>query len=219
MKSYYVGKGAASYNRSWKTFSERTLAATSSTIDLTQLQELASTREVPLRILDVACGTGLLLQQFAILLPTAELYGLDASQDMLAQSHLLLGNNPRVHLSQVTLTGTTAGSLPYDLASFDLITFTNSLHYMDNPVTVLRALAALLTAQGQLVLEDYARRIFPFPWRLFEWFIKQVDPQHVQAYTLAEAQKLCQEAGLKIITTKTMTINLLWRGWVISAHA
>jgi ubiquinone/menaquinone biosynthesis C-methylase UbiE len=217
MSTYYVGKRATSYNRIWKTFSEKTLAATYSTIDLAQLEEVAETRKEPLRVLDVACGTGLLLQQFTTLITNAELYGFDESQDMLTQARLLLGNHPHTHLTQATLKGGKMADLPYKPASFDLITCTNALHYMDDPVAILRGLASLLNTRGQLVLEDYARRVFPFPWKIFEWFIKRVDPQHIQAYTLTEAYRLCQKAGLQVLATKKFSVDLLWQGWVIRA--
>lgn len=205
-----------SYNRTWKTFSEKTLAATCSMIDLTRLWKAARARGCSPRILDVACGTGLLLQQLDHLIPQAELYGVDESQAMLDQARLLLGTNPRIHLVQVALKGRKMADLSYQPASFDLITCTNAFHYLDDPVAVLRGLRLLLVPQGQLVIEDYARRTFPFPWRLFEWFIKHVDPQHVRAYTLMEAQVLCQAAGLQIMTAKNFSIDLFWQGWAIA---
>jgi SAM-dependent methyltransferase len=202
MITYHIGKRAISYNRTWKTFSEKTLAATCSSIDLTRLQKVAETRERSPRILDAACGTGLLLQMLAHLIPQAELYGMDESRDMLAQARLLLGDHPRVHFAQVAMKGGKMADLPYQPASFDLITCTNALHYLDDPVAVLRGLALLLVPQGQMVVEDFARQPFPFPWKGFEWFIKRVDPQHIQAYTLTEAQMLCQAAGLQVMAAK-----------------
>jgi len=216
MNNYYTGKRAASYNRTWKTFSEKTLEATCSAIDLTLLLDGAGGSERPSRILDAACGTGLLLQRLAHLLPDAELYGVDESQDMLTQASLLLGDHPRIHLTRASVQEGKGAGLPYQPASFDLITCTNAIHYLDSPAAVLRGLATLLTPQGQLVIEDYARRTFPFPWRAFEWFIRRVDPQHIRAYTLTEAQHLCQAAGLQVMVAKAFSIDLLWQGWVIS---
>ncbi|MBO0778859.1 MAG: methyltransferase domain-containing protein, partial [Ktedonobacteraceae bacterium] len=90
MRSYYRGKRAVCYNQTWKRFSEKTLAMTCSTIDFKQLQGDAGAREGPLRVLDVACGTGLLLQSLVSHLPHVELYGVDESQEMLDQARLLL---------------------------------------------------------------------------------------------------------------------------------
>ncbi|GCE16975.1 class I SAM-dependent methyltransferase [Dictyobacter kobayashii] len=218
MNTYYRGKRAAAYNQTWKTFSDKTLAATIATIDLERLQEIPAIKEKQPEILDVACGTGLLLQQLARLLPQADSHGIDQSPDMLIQAQKLLANMPNIHLAQGTLKGDSMATLPYQPAAFDLITCTNTFHYLDNPQAVLEGLATLLAPHGQLILEDYARRPFPFPWRTFEWFIKRIDPQHNKAYTLPEAQKICEKAGLHILAASTFSAGLVWRGWVLRAE-
>jgi len=213
VKTYYSGKYARSYNQIWKVFSEKTLAATLSMTDFARLRD--TEQKYPLRILDAACGIGLLLQSLASLLPDAELYGVDASQDMLNQARTLLKDHPHAHFTVASLTRGKAAGLPYEAASFDLITCMNAFHYLEDPVAILQGLAQLLTPQGQLIIEDYARRSFPFPWPIFEWLIRRVDPQHIQAYTLIEAQNLCQAAGLRMTQAKKFSIDQLWRGWVI----
>src|SRR5258708_21331422 len=105
MNTYYTGKHASRYNRTWRTALQKTLLATHSAIDVEAVQQRASRRERPLRIVDAACGTGLLLEQFTHLFPHAELYGIDESQAMLAQATQLLQDRPDVHLAQVSLGG------------------------------------------------------------------------------------------------------------------
>lgn len=218
MKTYYNSKRAVSYNRTWRAFSQKTLAATCSVIDLTRLRNFAEKHFRVPRILDVACGTGLLLQQLDRLIQPAELYGVDESSDMLAQARLLLKNYPGIHFTQAALQGKDMVELPYEPTFFDMITCTNAFHYLDDPVTVVRSLALLLASQGQIVIEDYTRRTFPFPWRAFWWFIRRVDPQHRRTYSLAEALLLCEAAGLHPIEAKEFPINLLLQGWVILAE-
>ena len=170
------------------------------------------------RVLDVACGTGILLKQLIERLPDVEAYGVDASAEMLAQAHAALDSQPNVHLEQaVVKAGETAG-LPFAPDSFDLITFTNALQEIAEPVAVLAGLRRLLAPEGQLVLEDYARRKPPFPWAAFAWLTKRIDPAYVRAYTLAEAQSLCVQAGLRVVCKKAFTINWLWHGWVLRAE-
>ena len=219
MRTYYTKKRARSYNQRWKVFSEKTHAALSSIIDFAQLEEICKPREQPLRILDAACGTGLLLERLAHLIPGAELHGVDASEGMLAQARLLFEGQSSAQFVYASLQGGEKAGLPYKAASFDLITCANALHNVNDPVEVLRGLAELLAPQGQFMIEDYARRGFPFPWRIFEWFTRRIDPQHVQAYTLSEAQLLCQKAGLRVTVAKNFPINMLWRGWVIRVTA
>ena len=155
MNTYYTGKHASRYNRTWRTFSQKTLSATLSAIDAEALQQRASTRERPLRILDAACGTGLLLEQFSHLFPQAELYGIDESQAMLAQAAQLLQDSPHVHLVRASLGGGERAGLPFALASFDLITCTNTWHYPKDPAARLEGLGLLLVSAGQVAIEDY----------------------------------------------------------------
>ena len=215
MRTYYTQKNAQRYNRTWRSFLEKTLAATISLIEMTHLDEETDKRARPVRILDAACGTGLLLAQLARLMPRAELYGVDASQAMLTQAADLLRDCPHTHLIQASIAdGETAG-LPFAPAFFDLITCTNTLHYFSDPVATLRGLRRLLVSTGQLVIEDYVLRGFPFPWKAFEWAIKLYDPQHVRLYTCSDAQSLCRQAQFQVLHTQVFPIDLFCQGWAL----
>jgi len=164
------------------------------------------------RVLDVACGTGILLSQLLGQVPEIEAYGIDASADMLAQARIRLHGLPQVRLEQVEVGIGERAHLPYTLETFDLITCTNALHDMPDPVGTLVGLRQLLAPGGQLVLEDFARRSPPFPWRAFEWLVRLVVGRQVHAYTLAEAQSLCVQAGLRVVCEKAFPIDWLWHG-------
>ncbi|HJT57631.1 MAG TPA: class I SAM-dependent methyltransferase [Ktedonobacteraceae bacterium] len=220
MRTYYAGEHTLSYNRRWQAFLEKTLAAALSVLNATQLQEDARVRGhgQPLRILDAACGTGLLLKQLAHLLPEAELYGVDASHDMLMQAQSLLQTCPHVHLLQASLSGEERAGLPYAPAFFDLIICTNSVHYFKEPEDILRELHSLLAPMGQMVIEDYVLRGFPFPWKAFEWAIRWYDPQHIRLYTLSQAQALCRSLGFQVVSAKSFPIDIFCQGWVVCCH-
>jgi ubiquinone/menaquinone biosynthesis C-methylase UbiE len=217
MKSYYQGQHAAHYNRTWHTFLQKTLDAACAMIDVAPLQQKTQTYQRPLRILDTACGTGVLLQHLLHIFPSAEVYGMDASADMLAQARHLLQQAPRVHLSQGVLGGESTAGLAYPPAFFDLITCTNALHYLQEPLVVLKRFRELLAEQGQLVLEDYTLRGHPLLWRELEWIIKRYDPQHRSLYTAIEAQRLCLQAGLQTKAVRTFPVSLLCQGWALRA--
>lgn len=171
----------------------------------------------PPRVLDVACGTGVLLKWLLEQLPDAEAYGVDASADMLEQAATALKDQPHVHLEQVVVgTGETA-DLPYAPETFDLITFTNALHDLPEPVATLSGLKRLLAPEGQLVMEDFALRERPFPWTPFEWFLRLVEGERGHALTLNEAQALCEQIGLHMSNSKAFTVNWLWHAWALRA--
>ncbi len=170
------------------------------------------------RVLDVACGTGILLKQLLAQVPDVEAYGVDASADMLSQARMTLKGQLRVHLERAQIgTGETA-NLPFAQETFDLITCTNALHDMPEPVPMLAGLGRLLAPGGQLVVEDFAPREPRFIWAVFEWLLQRLEGSPVRVYTLAEARALCQQAGLRVANGKVFIVDRLWHGWVLSIY-
>ena len=218
MGNYDTGRRVSNYNARWRTFTERTLTQALALVDVVMLQGLPGRLGRPPRILDVACGTGVLLQRVIEQVPDVEAYGVDESKEMLEQAHTSLKGRPNVHLEQATFRAGEIGGLPFAPETFDLITCTNALHYVAEPGPALAGLRRLLTLEGQLVLEDFARRSSPFPWTAFEWLMKQIDAQYVSTYTLEEAQAFCSQAGLDVACGKVFSVDWLWRGWVLRAY-
>jgi len=112
----------------------------------------------PRRILDVGCGTGMLLRILAQRLgPTAEetaqgtaeeLVGIDAAAGMIDTAREL-ADDPRLAFS----TGV-AEHLPYPDGSFDLVVSTTSFDHWHDQGAGLRESARVLTGGGHLVLTD-----------------------------------------------------------------
>jgi ubiquinone/menaquinone biosynthesis C-methylase UbiE len=187
-------------------------------IDFAALRSVPERLGRPPRVLDVACGTGILLKELLERVPGIEAYGVDASTDMLTQARIALKGQPCVQLEQVEVGAGETAKLPYARGSFDLITFTNALHDIPDPVGTLAGLRRLLAQEGQLVVEDFARREPPFPWVVIEWLARQIEGTYVCAYTLAEAQSLCQQAGLHVAYGRSFTVDWLWHGWVLRTY-
>ncbi len=187
-------------------------------IDITALRNIQKRQGRLPRILDVACGTGLLLKQLLSQVPEMEMYGLDASADMLAVAQSALQHEPYVQLEQIKIGYGTILNLPFKYENFDLITCTNALHDIPEAVTLLAELGKLLTPGGKVVLEDFAPRQPRLVWATFEWFLQLVEGNKVRAYTLKEAKLLCEQAGLHIDHEKVFTIDWLWHGWTIKGY-
>ncbi len=187
-------------------------------IDMSALRSIQKRLGRCPRVLDVACGTGILLQRLLAQLPDVEAYGVDASEDMLAQAQISLKDLPNVHLERVKIGAGVTANLPYAQETFDLITFTNALHDMPEPAGMLAGLKRLLAPGGQLVVEDFAPREPRFFWTAFEWLLQRIEKSRVHAYTLPEAQALCQQAGLHVAQEKMFKIDWLWHGWVLRAY-
>jgi ubiquinone/menaquinone biosynthesis C-methylase UbiE len=186
-------------------------------IDFDALDDAPGQSGRPPRVLDVACGTGVLLRQLLERVPGMEAYGVDASADMLAQAQEVLKDLPNVHLERVEVDGGETANLPYAPNTFDLITCTNALHDIPDPVAFLTELDRLLAPGGQVVLEDFARRRPAWLWAVFEWLTRRIEGGHVRAYTLSEAQALCVQAGLRVVCGRVFLVDWLWHGWVLRA--
>jgi ubiquinone/menaquinone biosynthesis C-methylase UbiE len=219
MRSYYTGWRARHYNARWRTYTRRTLAEVLAMIDFAALRNVPERLGRLPRLLDVACGTGILLKELLERVPNAEAYGVDASADMLDQARIALKDQLRVQLEQVEVGAGETAKLPYARGSFNLITFTNALHDMPDPVGTLVGLRGLLTQEGQLVVVDFARREPPFPWTIIEWLVRHIEGTYMHAYTLAEAQSLCQQAGLHVACGRAFTVDWLWHGWCCAHRA
>ena len=219
MSKYYTGQRAYDYNVRWQRFNARTLTETLAMIDVTALRSIQKRQERIPRVLDVACGTGILLKQLLVQVPDLEVYGLDASADMLAQAQAALQDQQNVHLERMQIGRDIASNLPYGQKYFDLITYTNALHDMPEAVALLAGLGKLLVTGGQLVVEDFAPRQPRLIWASFEWFLQQIEGNNVHAYTLKEALSLCEQAGLRVASEKGFIIDWLWHGWVLRVYS
>ena len=218
MSKYYKGKRARHYNTRWQRFNTRTLTETLAMIDLPALHNIPERQGRLPRVLDVACGTGLLLNQLLTRVPGIEAYGLDASADMLAQAKVALQDHPQVQLECVQIGTGMSSNLPYTQENFDLITCTNALHDMPEAVALLASLGKLLAPGGQMVVEDFAPRQPRLYWAAFEWFLQRIEGNTVHAYTLKEARSLCEQDRLHVAREKGFTIDWLWHGWVLSVY-
>jgi SAM-dependent methyltransferase len=97
------------------------------------------------RLIDVGCGPGSLSLLLAPLF--AEVVGVDADPGMLAAARSRAADQGVANVDWVLLR---AEQLPHGLGSFDVATFAQSFHWMDQP-TVARTVRGMLRAGGAWV--------------------------------------------------------------------
>jgi ubiquinone/menaquinone biosynthesis C-methylase UbiE len=216
MSAYYRGEGAQLYDQRHQRFTERTLSETLVALDVEAVTSHAERQQHVPRLLDVACGTGILLSLLHERIPFAELSGIDGSSDMLALAHKRLAGVPHLRLEQVVVGPHAQTDFPFPAKSFDLITCTNALHAVPDPIATLTALHRLLAPGGHLLLEDFAWRLPSFSWWILAGLARRVGAGSLRPYTLAQAHALCEQAGLSITHAHPFVIDWLLRGWVIS---
>ena len=99
-------------------------------------------------ILDAGCGTGLLLEQEALAVGAkGRAEGLDSSADMLAHARARCAE-----LSQVTLQSGSVDTLPFDDASFDALSCTQTLLYVERLEQALHEYHRVLKSGGRIAI-------------------------------------------------------------------
>jgi ubiquinone/menaquinone biosynthesis C-methylase UbiE len=100
------------------------------------------------RVLDAGCGTGLLLEQEALAVGVdGRAEGLDYSDDMLARARARCADLPQVGLHQGSVE-----SLPFDAASFDALSCTQCLLYVDDLDRALAEFYRVLKPGGRIAV-------------------------------------------------------------------
>jgi ubiquinone/menaquinone biosynthesis C-methylase UbiE len=117
------------------------------------------TREQPLRVLEIGCGTGAVLRQVqAFLHPDSELHGVDISAKLLsaAREHSP-GSN--IQWSQ------TSSSLPYPEGYFDVVLMHTLLGHVPDTGRMLEEASRVLRQNARLIIfeADHAATTFALP--------------------------------------------------------
>ena len=91
-----------------------------------------------------------------------------------------------------------AEQLPFEDASFDLVTCVNSLHHIARPPRALDEMARVLASGGRIVLEDFIADDDPGRARRWEEIERIRDPEHGRLITAGEPRVPLLGAGLDL---------------------
>jgi len=170
-------------------------------------------------VLDVATGTGLVAKE--LLERGFVVTGLDQSPDMLARARQRFG--PRVELVE-----SSAESLPFDDASFDHLTVTYLLRYVDDPGAMLKELARVVRPGGVVASlefgvpsglarsawELYVRAGLPIAgralrhgWREVGDFLGDSIREFWARYPLERQLELWGDAGISDVSTRSLSLG------------
>jgi len=165
------------------------------------LDRALGVNEAPRRVLDVGCGTGVLLRLLAERLTGEgqELLGIDAAAGMVEEANAQ-SNDPRIRVSLGT-----AEKLPYADGYFDVVISTTSFdHWRDQDVGI-RECYRVLAPGCFLILTD----VFSLFWAPSILFGRRG-----HARTKRRASALLNEAGFRAVTW-----HHLYRGIIATAIA
>jgi demethylmenaquinone methyltransferase/2-methoxy-6-polyprenyl-1,4-benzoquinol methylase len=126
-----------------------------------------------LHVLDVATGTAAVAVELVHRVPSRQVVGIDQSAEMLAVGRervAAAGLAERIELHEGR-----AEQLPFGDRSFDALTFTYLLRYVDDPVATLRELARVVRPGGAIAMLEFG--LPQGVWRaLWELYVRAVLP-------------------------------------------
>jgi ubiquinone/menaquinone biosynthesis C-methylase UbiE len=189
---------AHSYDRYWSTYLHASLSMTAEFV-----------ADLPAdRVLDVACGTGQLLEMLIEHPGDPELFGIDRVPAMLDVAKQRLGQ-------RATLLEASAEELPFDQGAFQLVTCTNALHYFPAAAGALHEMRRVLTPTGNLVITDWCRDYTTM--KLLNRILPWTRHAHVHTFSLGELEQNLARCGLRMIGSSRKKIDWFWG--LMTVHA
>ncbi len=160
------------------------------------------------RVLDVACGTGRLLEIMSQRTDLSDLVGVDKVPAMLNVARRRLGE-------RASLVECDAAQLPFDDADFQLVTCTNALHYFPNVDATLREIRRVISPNGNLVITDWCRN---YAWmRVLNRILPWTRYAHTHTLSSNELEQSLSQAGFSINSETKGKIDWFWG--LMTVHA
>ena len=163
--------------------------------------------------LDVATGAGHTALAFAP--HVARVIATDLTAEMLAKTAELAAKRG---LTNVETRPADAEALPFDDASFDLVTCRIAMHHFPNPRQALAEFARVLKPGGVLGFTDNITVPDKQAAGYYNAYEKLRDPSHNWVYPLVRLQVMFEDAGLKVEATRELSKELEFQEWADRQH-
>jgi len=162
------------------------------------------------RILDIGCGTGLLLDQLGRAHPEAELVGLDLTPRMLGiAQHRVSG--------RAALVVADAATLPIGDGHFDTVVSSSVLHYLPDPRRALHEWRRVLRPGGRLGVTDWCRDFRAI--HALDMVLRRIDRAHGLTLSTAEFRDLLAEIGFADVQVTRYRQGWFWGMMTATATA
>ncbi len=176
--------------------------------DLAKIAELVAKESAPY-VLDAGCGAGHTAIKVAP--HSAEVIAFDLSAQMLAQVERLVSER---NLSNVQTRQGDVENLPFEDATFDIVTSRLSAHHWPTPRKALSEIARVLKSGGRFILSDTIASEEP----TFDTFLQALevlrDPSHVRDHSESQWTAFFGEAGFDVEVAAHWPIPLNFEDWV-----
>jgi len=152
------------------------------------------------KVLDVACGPGLVACEFA---KTAEqVTGIDITAKMIERAQQLQWEK---HLTNMAWKVGDVFPLPYPDASFSVVLTRYSFHHFTKPTRALSEMIRVCRSGGRVLVADVA--LPPEKVVAYDHLEKLRDPSHAHALSLPEFERMFQESGLTHVQKSFYTVS------------
>lgn len=162
----------------------------------------------PGRLLDVACGPGIVAEALAG--AAGEVVGIDATPEMVARARERLA---RAGASHASFHEGRAEALPFGDASFDAVVTRLSLHHFPRVPAALAEMRRVLAPGGRLVVADVVSPLGAEDAALHNALEKLRDPTHVRMLGPGEIPALLSASGLEPLETQTWAQEREFAEW------
>ena len=135
------------------------------------------------KVLDVACGPGLLACEFARV--AGQVTGIDLTPAMIDEARR---RQATMNLTNLNWHLGEAVSLPFDDRSFDVVTTRYSFHHFTDPAAVLDQMIRVCRRPGKILIVDVALEEGNQP--AYDRMERRRDPSHTHALTYREWDEL-----------------------------
>ena len=190
---------ASAYDRRWERY-----VRDSTTLALAEFPTSPA-----LRVVDIGCGTGVLLQRALDADKTRTAIGVDVTFEMLRQAaHRLPPTVPLICAS--------GEHVPLRGASVDVVVSTSALHYLRDPMRMLREAFRLLVPGGTVIVSDWCRDYWTMVAldRVLRW----VDSAHVATLNGETLMRLMRNEGFQNVRLSRQRIDRFWGLMTASAQ-
>ncbi|HEY7637601.1 MAG TPA: class I SAM-dependent methyltransferase [Gemmatimonadales bacterium] len=153
------------------------------------------------RVLDLGCGTGLLLSRLLDRNPNIDVTGVDLSPAMVAQARRRLPAGVRLEVAD-------AEALPFPAGSFELVVSVSSFHFWPAPGRALTEIRRVLRPGGRLVVTDWCDEYLAC--RVCDRVLRLVDSAHQRIYGREECAALLAAAHFEVSSMERYRISWLW---------
>ena len=165
------------------------------------------------RVLDVACGPGLVAAAFAP--HVASVVGADLTPAMLARGAAIVGERG---IRNVAFVLADVERLPFPDARFDRVVSRRAFHHFPDPAPVLTEMARVCAAGGAIVIEDQAPPADAAAADMMTAIDRLRDPSHTRAVDPGAWTALCAASGLELERVWLSSLELDFDEWITRAH-